>query len=187
MRSKSSVVIKFCRGMASLRNRVEEAVLCYTIVLLALFLILDVITREAGYCLYYSTEISNDLVILLTFVGLGYGVRRARHISMAAFFDLASRRAKKILVFVMSFVSSLVMFLMSYLAVTFVLQARAMEQATPSLRLPYWWFIAIIPVCFFYSGIQYALTFRKNILEREVWISSEQKSMYENGNADGEN
>lgn len=167
------------RGLWKLVDRVEVTVLAAGTAALAVLLIANVIARTFFRSLYYAEEISEFLVIFITFVGTSYGVRKARHIRMGAFFDLMGPRLEKVFILVISAVAALVMFLMFRYSLAYVLAMSRVEQYTAALRLPSWIFVVIVPVGFLMSGVQYLRTILRNLLTREVWLSPEQKSEYE--------
>lgn len=146
---------------------------------LAAILIANVIARNFFRSIYFAEEVAQFFVIFITFVGVSYAVRKARHIRMGAIFDAMPPRLQKFFVFVIAGISAIVMFLMSYYSYNYMAVARNMAHHTPSLRLPYWTFVAILPVGFFIAGLQYIRTIIKNIVEKEVWLSPEQQSEYE--------
>ncbi|MBA7531266.1 Ectoine/5-hydroxyectoine TRAP transporter small permease protein UehB [subsurface metagenome] len=161
-------------------RRLEEAVLSLGIIVLAVFLIANAIGRKMGLLIYFVDELAVFLVILVTFVGLSYAVRKARHVRMAAIYDLVPEKIQKAMMLAISFVTALAMFYMAYLATTYVVQVYTWGQVAPTLRMPYWIGIAIVPVGFFFAGIYYVLTFAKNIsIEGAAWSGSEQQSEYE--------
>jgi TRAP-type C4-dicarboxylate transport system permease small subunit len=71
------------------------------------------------------------------------------------------------------------MFLMARFSFDYMMVSREMMHRTPALRLPYWLFLVIIPIGFFMAGMQYMRTIAKNITEKDVWLSPEQQSEYE--------
>lgn len=160
-------------------RKFEEATLSLGIIVLAIFLIINAIARKVGLLIHFVDELSMFLVILVTFIGLSYAVRKARHIRMSLISDLVPAKIQKAIVLIISFVSALLAFYMAYLAIIYVLYTHSMGQVTPTLRIAYWIGIAVVPVGFFLGGIQYVLSFTKNILTKEVWISAEQQSEYE--------
>ncbi|MDW7650993.1 MAG: TRAP transporter small permease [Bacillota bacterium] len=147
--------------------------------LLATILIANVIARNFFRSIYFAEELSEFFVIFITFVGVSYAVRKARHIRMGAIFDAMPPKMQKVFIYIISGISATVMFLMAYYSYNYMMVAKAMGHDTPSLRLPYWFFLAIIPVGFFSAGVQYIRTIIKNIVEEEVWLSPEQQSEYE--------
>ena len=146
---------------------------------LGVLLIANVPARELGRSIIFGEELTQFLTILFTFAGLSYAVRKAYHIRMAAVFDLVNEKTKKAFILTSVFISALVMFFMAYLALDFVIWQHSMGQTTPALRVPFRIVIAIAPLGFFLAGIEYVRTFIKNIVEKEVWMSYEQKSEYE--------
>jgi len=161
-------------------EKIEEVILCIGISALAIILIINVIARKAGGSIYFIDEIATFIVIWITFIGLSYAARKARHIRMSAIFDLAPFRVRKIMIFVISTINGMVMFYLAYISVNYVYTSYCWQQVAIALRMPYWIGIAIVPVGFFLAGIHYVLTIIKNIrVKEEVWLSSEKKNEYE--------
>jgi len=175
----TTAVLRIFTKVNNIGRIFEEVTLCGGIIVLAAFLITNVIGRKVGALIYFIDELAMFLVIFITFVGISYGVRKARHIRMAAIFDLVNEKIQKLMVLIISILSALVMFYMAYLAIIYVLYTQSMGQIAPTLRMPYWIGIVIVPLGFFLAGIQYTLMFAKNISRKEVWVSSEQQSEYE--------
>ena len=157
----------------------EVFVLSISVFAMASLVIANVIARTFFRSIYFAEEVTELFTILITFVGVSYAVRKARHIRMGAFFDAAPFKLQKIMIFIICTVSAVVMFLMASYAYSYMDQARVMSHVTPALRLPYWMFLVVIPFGFFFAGLQYIRTIIKNITEREVWLSPEQQGEYE--------
>lgn len=167
------------RLFSRILDATEVTVLCTAISLLALFIIVNVFARFLYQSIHFVEEISRFLIILITFVGASYATRRARHIRMGAFLDLMPDLLEKIFIIFISAVSAAVMFAMSRHGWNYMMEVKAMGQTTSALRAPYWTFLIIIPVGFFASGIQCLRTVVKNFREKEVWLSADQQSEYE--------
>ncbi len=157
----------------------EVVVLSVSVFAMAALVIANVFARTFFSSIYFAEEITELFTILITFAGVSYAVRKARHIRMGAFFDAAPFKLQKFMVFVICIISGLVMFTMAYYSYGYMAQARNMSHVTPALRLPYWTFLVIIPLGFFSAGMQYLRTIIKNIQEKEVWLSPEQQGEYE--------
>ena len=157
----------------------EVGALCICISSLAILLISNVIARTFFQSIYFADEISEFLIIFVTFVGCSYAARKARHIRMGAFLDLMNEKVEKAFIFIISAVSAAVMFIMGYHALFYMLKVFSLGQTSSALRIPSWIPLVITPVGFFSAGIQYVRTFIKNIVEKEVWLSPEQQSEYE--------
>jgi len=148
--------------------------------------IANVIARTFFTSIYFVEEVSQFLVLVITFAGLSYGVRRARHIRMGAIFDAMGPRLQKVFIFVIAGISCVLMAIMLKYSYGYAMESFIMSHTTPALRLPYWIFWVVIPIGFFLAAIQYFRTIMKNIVEKEVWLSPQQKSEYEVENVKGE-
>ncbi len=157
----------------------EVSVLSLGVFLLAAILIANVIARNFFRSIYYAEEVSMILVIIITFVGVSYAVRKARHIRMGAIFDAFNPKLQKIMLIIIAAYSATVMFLMAYYAYVYMMTIRLTMQVTPSLRIQYWLILIVVVLGFASAGIQYARTILKNIIEKDVWLSPEQQSEYE--------
>lgn len=176
---KPGLLRKINRFVGQAVSAVEVSVLIFCVAALAVLLMANVFARTFFQSIYFAEEVSAFLVILLTFTGLSYGVRRARHIRMGAFLDHMPPKMEKTFIFIISFVSAVVMAIMAWASWEYLQNAMAMEHTTPSLRLPRWIFYIILPVGFTLAAIQYLRTIVKNIVEPDPWLSPDQKSEYE--------
>jgi C4-dicarboxylate transporter, DctQ subunit len=161
---------------------IEKLILVLGVVLLAIILISNVIARAVGKSMYFADEIAMVLMIWIVVAGLSYGVRRGRHISMSAIYDLSSVKTKKIMVFLSSSIGSLTMFFLSYVSTNYLFQVYRFQRLSQTIGLPLWIYYSILPIGFFLAGLNYLLTIIKNIKikgKEEVWISVEQKTQYE--------
>ena len=163
----------------------EVTVLSLGVFALAALLIANVIARNFFRSIYWAEEISAILILFITFVGVSYAVRKARHIRMGAIFDALPDKAQKVMIIIISLYGALVMFYMTHISWQYVARARMTQQVTPALRIPYWITLIIIVVGFFSAGLQYVRTIMKNIAEKDVWLSPEQQSEYEPESTEG--
>jgi C4-dicarboxylate transporter, DctQ subunit len=146
---------------------------------LAVLLILNFLARNFYKSIYFAEEIAEFLVIFVSFVGVSYGVRRARHIRMGAFLDMMPPKMEKVFIIIISVVSAVVLFYLSYLSYEYVFHSMNKGHETPALRLPYWIFYVVVPIGFFMAAVQYVRTIIKNIVEPDVWMSPDQQSEYD--------
>ncbi len=160
-------------------DRLEVTIISLSTALLAVLLIANVVARSFFRSIYFAEEAAQFLIIMVTFVGTSYAARKARHIRMGAILEAMPPKLEKIFVILMSSISALVMFILAYHAYQYMDIVRFRGQTTPSLRAPYWTFLIIAPIGFFMAGFQYVRTLIKNIVEKDVWLSPEQQSEYE--------
>jgi C4-dicarboxylate transporter, DctQ subunit len=167
------------KSIALIIDWFEVTVLAVGVAALAVLLIANVIARTFFQSLYYADEISKFLIILISFVGVSYAARKARHIRMGAFLDLMPAKLEKIFIFAISGINATVMLILAWYGFQYMNKMRMLGQMTSALQVPYWTFMIIIPVGFISAGIQYIRTIIKNIVEEDVWQSPEQQSEYE--------
>lgn len=160
-------------------NAVEVSLLVFCIAALGILLISNVFARTFFQSIYFAEEVSTLLVILMTFAGVSYGVRKARHIRMGAFLDAMPPKLEKTFIIVISLVSAVVMAVMAWASWAYLVNSMSMGHRTPALLMPKWSFYVIIPIGFGLACIQYIRTVIKNFIEPDPWQSPDQKSEYE--------
>ncbi|HSK39493.1 MAG TPA: TRAP transporter small permease [Arenibaculum sp.] len=160
--------------------RFEAFVLAYGIILMAANTIANVIGRSVlGQSIYFSEELNQFLIVLVTFVGLGYAARRGRHIRMSAFYDQLGEAGRKALMIVICIGTAAVMFLMAWYSYEYVVKVATSGRVTPALRVPLYLTYLWVPLGFLITGIQYTLTVVRNLTERQVYISYEAVDAYD--------
>jgi C4-dicarboxylate transporter DctQ subunit len=160
-------------------NAVEVSILVFCVAALGVLLITNVFARTFFQSIYFAEEVSKFLVMLVTFTGVSYAVRKARHIRMGAFLDAMPQAMEKVFIIIISIVSAFVMGVMTWFSYKYLMNAMDMGHMTPALRVPKWTFYVIIPIGFGLACIQYIRTVIKNFTEKEPWQSPDQQSEYE--------
>lgn len=154
-------------------SRIEERVLGYSIILMALILVANVIARKLNHSLSFAEEVGASLLTICTFLGIGYAAKKARHIRMSAFFDLFPPRFQKIVVIITSGITMLLLFYMSYISIEYTQYIKMLGKVTVALRLPAWWVTIPLSVGFFLGGVQYFLNIFINLRNPEIYIGTE--------------
>ena len=178
-RKKSGFFRQLNRGIGKAVDGIEVSILVFCVAALAILLIVNVFARTFFQSIYFAEEVSMFLVMLTTFTGVSYGVRKARHIRMGAFLDAMPPQMEKVFIIIISFVSAFVMAIMTWFSYKYLMNAMDMGHMTPALRVPKWTFYVIIPIGFGLACIQYIRTIIKNLIEKEPWQSPDQQSEYE--------
>jgi TRAP-type C4-dicarboxylate transport system permease small subunit len=160
-------------------NAVEVTILVFCVASLGILLITNVFARTFFQSIYFAEEVSKFLVMLTTFTGVSYAVRKARHIRMGAFLDAMPQKMEKVFIIIISIISAFVMGIMTWFSYQYLMNAMDMGHMTPALRVPKWTFYVIIPIGFGLACIQYIRTIIKNFTEKEPWQSPDQQSEYE--------
>jgi C4-dicarboxylate transporter DctQ subunit len=170
---------KLNKYVGLLVNSFEVSILVFCVASLGILLITNVFARTFFQSIYFAEEVSKFLVMLTTFAGVSYAVRKARHIRMGAFLDMMPEKMEKVFIIIISIVSAVVMGIMTWFSYKYLINAMDMEHMTPALRVPKWTFYVIIPIGFGLACIQYIRTVIKNFTEKEAWQSPDQQSEYE--------
>lgn len=179
MKGKDSGKTGLGASLVIIMDRTEVTLLTIGVAGLALILIANVVARTFFQSLYYADEISEFLITFITFVGMSYATRKARHIRMGAFLDAMPPKVEKIVLYFIFAVSAFFMFELAWHSFKYMLIVRDVDQRTSALILPYFTFLVIIPIGFFLSGVQFIRSIIKNIMEDDVWQSADQKSEYD--------
>ncbi|WP_082714830.1 TRAP transporter small permease [Falsirhodobacter sp. alg1] len=154
-------------------SRIEAVLLACGVLLMALNTIANVVGRYAfGKSIFFSGELNRALIILITFAGISYAARYGRHIRMSAFSDAMPVRMRKVLMIVIAVITAALMLLLSWYALEYVLTQAKRGRVLPALQIPTWWIIVWVPLGFFLTGLQYALTAIKNVIHDGVWLST---------------
>lgn len=155
-------------------SKIEEYVLSFSIIAMAILLIVSVVMRAVfNSSLTFSEEIGLALLVLVSFFGLEYCARKGRHISMSIIFDKVSNKNKKRFMILISSVSFIVMTYLSYIAFKYILSVKRFGTVTPALQIPMYIVYLVVPIGFLIGAIEYLRTSILNIKEKDLYLTSE--------------
>jgi len=153
--------------------RFEAVVLALGVAIMAVVSVANVIGRFAlGESLFFVEELNRFLIVLITFVGIGYAARMGRHIRMSALYDALPDVLRKALMVVICIVTGAAMFVLAWYAYVYVAKVASLGRIAPSLRMPVYYTFLWVPVGFVITGIQYLLTAVANLTRPDVYISA---------------
>ncbi|WP_135503258.1 TRAP transporter small permease [Roseovarius aestuariivivens] len=153
--------------------RLEAVLLAMGVLLMALNTMANVVGRYVlGQSIFFSEELNQALIILITFAGISYAARHGRHIRMSAIFDASSPGIRKVLMVLIAAVTAAGMFLLTWYAIEYVQKQASRGRVLPALQIPVWWIILWAPLGFFLTGVQYTLTAIKNLIDKDIWLST---------------
>jgi len=162
--------------------RFEAFVLAFGVLLMAANSIANVVGRFVlAQSIYFTEELNQFLIVLVTFVGLGYAARKGRHIRMSAVYDQLSDRQRKAMMIVISAITAAAMFVLAYYSYVYVARVASLGKVTPSLQVPLYLTYLWVPLGFIITGIQYIMTVVKNLQSDDIYISYEQIDSYDEG------
>jgi TRAP-type C4-dicarboxylate transport system permease small subunit len=169
MSERTSGIVRTLAGVDMVIAKFEVFVLAYGVLLMAANSIANVAGRFfLSQSIYFSEELNQFLIVLITFVGLGYAARKGRHIRMSAVYDQLSDRNRKILMVIIATVTSVIMFVLAYYAFVYVSRVARLGKVTPSLQLPLYLTYVWVPIGFFITGLQYAHTVVSNLRHPDI-------------------
>ncbi len=152
--------------------RIEAILLAIGVLLMALNTMANVVGRIIGHTIYFSEELNQALIVLITFAGISYAARHGRHIRMSAFFDAMPFRMRKTMMIAIAAVTAAAMFLLTWYSLSYVIEQAGRGRVLPALQIPQWWIIVWAPLGFFLTGVQYTLTALKNLIDKDIWLST---------------
>lgn len=132
-------------------------------------------------------EVTEMLIIIMTFVGVGYAARNARHISMSAIYDQLSGRLRKGLLIIICVGTAVLMFYFAWKSAQYVSLIHERGRVSSALHVPMWIVYLAVPIGFTLAGIQYILTTIRNLVSPDIYRSFSEKEEYSDIPVDVEN
>ncbi len=161
-------------------SRIESFILAAGVLLMAINTCANVIGRFVfGESLFFAEEVNRILIVMITFAGLGYAARHGRHIRMSALYDALPTKARRVLMIIISLVTSATMFFLCYYAYTYIQSIYNTGRVLPTMGIPLYLMYVWVPIGFTITGIQYFLTAIKNMTSRDVYLSTHVIDGYE--------
>lgn len=160
--------------------RIEAVMLAAGVLSMALNTIANVVGRFAlGESIFFSEELNRVLIILITFAGISYAARHGRHIRMSAIYDTLPAGGRKVMMIVIALVTAGFMFALCWYAIGYIGTQASRGRVLPALQIPVWWTLVWVPVGLFMTGVQYLLTAIKNLVSKDVYLSTQVLEGYE--------
>lgn len=154
-------------------SRVESVFLAAGVLLMALNTSANVVGRFVFQSsLFFSEELNRILIILITFAGISYAARHGRHIRMSAIYDALPPKVRKPLMIVTTLVTAVFMLGLAWYSLQYIITLQGRGRVLSALQIPVWIIYVWAPVGFFMTGLQYILTAIKNMLEKDIYLST---------------
>ncbi|MCA8881442.1 MAG: TRAP transporter small permease [Rhodobacteraceae bacterium] len=153
--------------------RIEAVMLAMGVLLMALNTIANVVGRFLfRYSLFFTEEVNRILIVLITFAGISYAARHGRHIRMSALYDTFPPALRKVMMIFIALVTAVFMFGLCWYSIGYILTLKGQGRVLPAMQIPVWWIYVWVPIGFLMTGIQYTLTAVKNVVEKDIWLST---------------
>jgi len=172
------------RGLAvldSATGHIEAFLLAGAVLFLSGLLIVHVLGRQLlGAGVPGQVELTQMTLVIMTFAGLGYGVRRARHISMSAVYDQLRGVVRKGLLVGISVLTGALMFYLAWHAWDYTSTMMSRGRVSSALGIPLWIPYMMAPIGLAMAGVQYWLTAFRNLVSSDIYRSFTELERYEN-------
>jgi TRAP-type C4-dicarboxylate transport system permease small subunit len=150
-------------GLAAL----ERFLLAWAVILMAVNTVGNVIARVAFEdSLFFTEELNQFLIVLVTFVGTSAAARQGRHIRMSALTDLLTPRRRRRAMAVIQAITALVLGLLAWYATSYILRVQGLGQVTPAMRIPVWTTLLWLPLGLCIAALQFVLAAWANLRSR---------------------
>lgn len=151
----------------------ERVIMAVGVILMAINTIVNVISRFVfNNSIAFAEELNSIFILLVTFAGIGYAARHGRHIRMSAISDALPKRARKILMIATTAITAALLLVLAWYAVQYIISLQAKGRVYPALGIPVYVSYLWVPIGLAVTGIQYALTFLKNLQDKEIYLST---------------
>lgn len=157
--------------------KLEDFLLGYIIVFMAILLVLNVFFRSVlNNSLSFAEELGGFLMVVVTFWGISTAARFSKHINMNAIVDNVPKKIRKAMLVIISGFTSLVMFYMTSVFVRYAMDNMKVGRISTALELPMWILQSIVAVGVFLTAVQYLICFIRNLTTPDVYLGSEVKA-----------
>lgn len=133
----------------------EQFALATGIGAMAVVSVVNVILRNTlGSSLLFAVDVTQLLLVMVTFMGIGIGARNARHIRVSAIHDLLPKKARKVLLTIVGFGTSALLFLFAYYGWAYAESVQRSCRVLPEMlgATPLWLGIALTLVAMVLFG-----------------------------------
>jgi TRAP-type C4-dicarboxylate transport system permease small subunit len=170
-RSGLTVVID---GIDQVIAQLERFIMALGVILMAVNTIANVVSRFVfNHSIVFAEELNSIFILLVTFAGIGYAARHGRHIRMSAISDALPKPARKILMIAVTAITGAMLLVLAWYAVQYIVNMQAKGRVYPALGIPVYVSYLWVPVGLAVTGVQYVLTFIKNLQEKEIYLSTD--------------
>lgn len=184
--AQKSGLLRALNAFDTALGAIEKWIISVSILGMALLMSLHVVSSlifNAGISGTY--EVTEMLIVIITFVGVSYAARHARHISMSAIYEQLSGRWRKALLIVICIGSAALMFYFAYLSVGYVTTLHDRGRTSSALQIPLWMVYTALPIGFTLAGVQYVLTGVRNMISPDIYRNFREKEEFSDVPTDG--
>jgi C4-dicarboxylate transporter DctQ subunit len=155
---------------------IEKTVVTVGLLALTVIVFVNAITRYVFSWSWVGTEeVSQFIVVWITFLGTSVCARKGTHITMSAFFDRLPHSKKRIASVLICSLSAVFCFGMSFLGWKLTQLVLSRGEVSAALRIPFWIVYVSLPLGLFFAGINYTRAAAQNLRKGTVDFGIEQE------------
>ncbi|KZK85662.1 2,3-diketo-L-gulonate TRAP transporter small permease protein YiaM [Pseudovibrio sp. Ad46] len=177
-----SVPFKLLGKVDGVISKIEVFILSWGVIAMAVNTIANVFGRYVFHqSIYFSEELNEFLIVIITFMGLGYATRKGIHIRMSAIYDALPQKLRKILMILITITTATMMATLTWYAVEYVAKVASRGRVTPALQVPLYLTYIWVVIGLGLATLQYLLTALRNLdlSEEEIYVSYLEVDSYE--------
>ncbi|KZK78743.1 2,3-diketo-L-gulonate TRAP transporter small permease protein YiaM [Pseudovibrio sp. W64] len=177
-----SVPFKLLGKVDGVISKIEVFILSWGVIAMAVNTIANVFGRYVFHqSIYFSEELNEFLIVIITFMGLGYATRKGIHIRMSAIYDALPQKLRKILMILITITTAAMMATLTWYAVEYVAKVASRGRVTPALQVPLYLTYIWVVIGLGLATLQYLLTALRNLnlSEEEIYVSYLEVDSYE--------
>ncbi len=151
----------------------EYWLLSGAIMLMALNTIANIVARLGfSTSLFFSEELNQFLIVLVTFVGASAAARQGRHIRMSALTDMLPERLRSLAFAFIYLVTAAIVAMLAWYAGNYLLRIQGLGRVTPALQWPVWITLLWLPFGLALTALQFAAAAIANLRGNGVFLAA---------------
>lgn len=162
--SESGPVLRVMRRINHGLAVLEKKLLAWAIILMALNTLGNVVAR-LGFngSLFFSEELNQFLIVLVTFVGTSAAARQGRHIRMSALTDLLPAKPRRLMFAFIQASTAIIIGALAWYAISYIFRVQDSGRVTPTMQIPVWTTLLWLPLGLAIAALQFLLASFANL------------------------
>ena len=168
-------MLKILKKLDKILSAFEEHALSIGIIAMMVVLILNFLGRYIfGFSIAWTEEVGKLCMVVVTYLGLSYVTRLARHINMTVLTERLGPGKQKILQIFINLTSSVFFAYLCYSAVRYAMIVQETGRVTTTLRIPTHYFLFMVACGFLFTAIRFLQIGILNIIHKEdIYFSAD--------------
>lgn len=156
------------RKLDKVLSAIEENALSLGTIGMMVVLILNFLGRfvfQVGVA--WTEEVGKLCLVVVTYMGLSYVTRLARHINMTVLTERLNQKSQRILQIIINLTSSAFFIYLCYSAVRYAMIVKETGRVTTTLRIPVHFFLLMMAMGLLFTAIRFLQIGTLNIMHKE--------------------